>query len=203
MKIVSEGAEARIYSVRCMGIESVLKRRIRKNYRINEIDTRLRITRTRNEARIMGLASSLGINAPILLLVDQYDIVMSKVNGDRLCDMLNRKNSDMGKIFAILGRYAAILHNNNIAHGDYTPANVIVGKTAEAHIIDFGLAEITTSVEEKALDLLLMKRSISSSHFGKFVESYRRYCKESVIVLKRLALIEKRGRYNTRTLITG
>jgi Kae1-associated kinase Bud32 len=109
----------------------------------------------------------------------------------------------MEKTFSTLGEYAAILHNNNIAHGDYTPANVIVGRNADVHIIDFGLSEITTSVEEKALDLLLMKRSVNSFCFSKFAESYKRHCKDCRAILKRLEQIERRGRYNTRTLITG
>ncbi|HIH50019.1 MAG: KEOPS complex kinase/ATPase Bud32 [Candidatus Micrarchaeaceae archaeon] len=203
MKMISEGAEAQIHSVRCMGIESVLKRRIRKNYRIEEMDRELRARRTKNEARIIGLASTLQINAPALLLVDQYDIVMSRIAGEQLSSILNRKGRNMEKTFSTLGEYAAILHNNNIAHGDYTPANVIVGRNADVHIIDFGLSEITTSVEEKALDLLLMKRSVNSFCFSKFAESYKRHCKDCRAILKRLEQIERRGRYNTRTLITG
>ena len=202
MKMISEGAEARIYSVRLMGIGAVLKRRIKKDYRIEDIDTGLRVARTKNEARIMALASELEINAPVLLFVDRYDIFMSRVDGTMLSDLLNSED-DLKGVFPILGKYAAILHNNNIAHGDYTPANIIVEKGENPHVIDFGLSEITTSIEEKALDLLLMKRSVDTPHFNKFMESYKHHCKDGGLILKRLELIEKRGRYNVRTLITG
>jgi Kae1-associated kinase Bud32 len=203
IKKLSEGAESCIYSSDFLGLNSVIKRRIVKPYRIKEIDNNLRTERTRNEARIMGLVSSFGVNSPNLLLVDKYDIIMSRVYGSNLNDILNRNgSSSFGKIFPVLGHYAALLHNNNITHGDYTPANIIIGKKGIVYLIDFGLSSITNSIEDKALDILLMKRAIDSKSFGVFVLEYKRECKESGAILKRLQEIEKRGRYNTRTMMT-
>ena len=95
----------------------------------------------------------------------------------------------------MLGR----LHDSGIAHGDYTPANIIVGKDGP-HVIDFGLSELTYSVEEDALDVLLMKRSIAKTSYLGFIEGYRRSNPKAVEVLKRLVVVERRGRYQTRTL---
>ncbi len=204
MKKFSEGAESCVYLASFMEFDGVVKRRLQKNYRIKEIDSSLRIKRTKNEARIMGLVSSFGINSPKVLLVDKYDIFMSHISGQLLNDMLNSKNKTRLSLnlFRVLGKYAAILHNNNIVHGDYTPANVIVSKSEELYLIDFGLSEVTASVEEKALDILLMERSIDKRYFSVFVSAYKRECKEAKLVLNRLEEIEKRGRYNTRTLLT-
>jgi Kae1-associated kinase Bud32 len=201
VKKISEGAEAQIYSVNFLGLQSILKRRAEKNYRIKEIDQNLRMYRTKNEARITGLVSSFGINSPSILLVDKYDIVMSKIDGETLNNSINeRKKINSRKIFSVLGNYAAIMHNNNIAHGDFTPANIILDRKGSLHIIDFGLSDITNSIEDKALDLLLMKRSISTQDYKHFIENYRIICKESKLIMQRLAAIEKRGRYNTHTL---
>jgi Kae1-associated kinase Bud32 len=124
---------------------------------------------------------------------------MTIVNGKNLNAV---SKWDVG-IFSTLGSYAALLHNNNIIHGDFTPANVMIDRSGRPVLIDFGLSDITNSAEEKALDILLMKRSINDNEFKKFLESYSKSCKESRAVLKRLAEIEKRGRYNTRTLMAN
>jgi Kae1-associated kinase Bud32 len=199
MRKIAEGAEAHIYSVSIFGMEGILKLRESKRYRIKEIDENLRMQRTKKEARIMNVVGSLGISSPTLLLVDKYGIVMTIVNGKNLNAV---SKWDVG-IFSTLGSYAALLHNNNIIHGDFTPANVMIDRSGRPVLIDFGLSDITNSAEAKALDILLMKRSINDNEFKKFLESYSKSCKESRAVLKRLAEIEKRGRYNTRTLMAN
>jgi Kae1-associated kinase Bud32 len=203
MKKISEGAESYIYSAQFLGIDCIVKRRIKKNYRIEEIDQAIRGQRTKNEARIMALVSALEINSPSLLLVDRHDIFMSRIYGLNLNGLLNSCLYDVDKTFSVLGRYLAILHNNNISHGDYTPANVIVDKRGLVYLIDFGLSEVTNSIEDKALDILLMKRSIDEGVFSKFIDAYKEHGKESKSILNRLEDIEKRGRYNTRTILTG
>jgi len=199
MKRISEGAEARIYSVDIFGIDGILKLRANKNYRIKEIDEDLRVQRTRREARIMDIVRSLGINAPTLLLVDKYGIFMTRVNGRNL----NTAGKSNAGVFSVLGTYAAMLHNSNIIHGDFTPANVMIDRGGNTHLIDFGLSDITNSVEEKALDILLMKRSITGNEFKRFLKTYSKRCSESKSILKSLAEIEKRGRYNSRTLMVN
>lgn len=206
MKIgkLSEGAEAEIYSTKFLGVDSVIKKRITKNYRINAIDEKIRTQRTKNEARIMSAVSSTTINAPKVLLVDKYDIIMDRVHGENLNRILDlgRRLNGMGKIFTTIGEYAALLHNNNIVHGDYTPANFLVGKDNSVYLIDFGLSNITSSIEDKALDLLLMKRSLDKKSFEEFIKAYSILSEDAKVIIGRLKQIEKRGRYNTRTLMT-
>ena len=200
MKKISEGAESYIYSGKFLGIEGILKRRIVKKYRLKEIDEGLRSQRTRSEARILCLASELGISSPRVFLVDKYDIYMTRIDGIMLSDLLDSgEKRKMNGLFETIGSYCALLHNSNIAHGDYTPANIMVKGNA-AYVIDFGLSEITNSIEQKALDLLLMKRSITAKQNALFISSYKKACKEDKHILQRLNEIEKRGRYNTRTL---
>ena len=197
---IAEGAEAIAYEARVLGFDAVIKSRIKKDYRIEEIDEHIRSSRTKNEARLLSVASSVCILVPSVLFVGRYDICMSKVKGKNLNTMLKSKKIN-DAIFSLLGAYAAMLHNAGIAHGDYTPANVLIGSDNIPWIIDFGLAEATFSLEEEAIDLLLMKRSINKGQFCAFIDGYRKRRKNSVEVLKRLAAIEKRGRYQTRTLL--
>ena len=198
---ISEGAEAYVYGAQILGFDAVVKSRIRKRYRIKDIDERIRVMRTKKEARALSIASDAGVCVPAVLLVDRYDICMEKIKGRNL-NLLLDTGSCPDKIFYELGAYAGLLHNAGIAHGDYTPANVMVDMRGKPWIIDFGLAEMTDSPEEDALDLLLMKRSASQEQFKLFMESYKKYCRNAAEIVKRLVEIEKRGRYQTRTLLS-
>ena len=199
--MLAEGAEAKIYAIDFLGLDCILKKRIVKDYRIKEIDENLRTYRTRNEARIIGTVSSLGINSPEVLLVGKYELVMKRVYGKMLNEILNskKKKSNLKEIFRKLGNYLAILHKNNIVHGDFTPANVMIGKNGTVYLIDFGLSDVTDSLEDKALDLLLMKRAIDEN-YDEFIEAYKSKSDKNDMIIKRLNEIEKRGRYNSRTL---
>jgi len=97
------------------------------------------------------------------------------------------------------GEQLALLHNAGITHGDFTPANLI-SNGREIYLIDFGLAEPTSSSEERALDVLLMKRQMSRERYSDFARAYSKAAKSSGETLRRLAEIEERGRYQIRTL---
>ncbi len=202
MRKLSEGAESHVYAVRYIGIDCILKRRIEKRYRVKSLDESLRTQRTKKEAKIMSIASSFGVRTPTLLLVDRYDILMSRIDGRNLHDILikGNKSTNIMRVFKTLGKYAATLHNNGITHGDYTPANIIIGRNKVVYIIDFGLSEMSDSIEEMALDLLLMKRSVDKNNFTEFMNGYTRNSSNCKTVKNRLKEIERRGRYNTRTL---
>ena len=88
MKVLAEGAEAVVYETSLNGIGALLKRRVGKDYRVAEMDTRIRSQRSRSEARIMAMVSKAGINAPRLVLYDSYDLYMGAVKGDKLSDII-------------------------------------------------------------------------------------------------------------------
>ena len=120
---------------------------------------------------------------------------MGFINGKLLSEIDGNKNVYLKDAGILLG----MLHNNNIAHGDFTPANIMVFNK-ELFIIDFGLSEIVDSVEQKALDILLMKRSISQKGFGIFISSYKKSSKAHKLIIKKLNELEMRGRYQQRSL---
>jgi Kae1-associated kinase Bud32 len=197
---ISEGAEAFIYGVRILGIDAIVKYRAAKKYRIAEMDRQIRSARTKKEARIMTAALEAGVNVPSVLFVDEYSVCMSRVYGKSVNALMTSKKIGSG-MFRKLGVYAGKLHNAGIAHGDYTPANVMVDVKGMPWIIDFGLSEMTSSFEDEALDLLLMKRSINTDQFRAFADGYRKQSRNAAEVMRRLGEIEKRGRYQTRTLL--
>lgn len=197
LKKISEGAEADIYITTFLGIKSIIKYRRTKKYIPKELDRWLRFNRTKIESRIMSSASLNGINVPKILFVNVDSIYIEKVNGKLLSDM---DNTEIPKpVLKRIGIELAKLHNLNITHGDYTKANIIINKDNIPIIIDFGLAEHTNSIEEKALDLILLKRSLEDM-FHIALDAYISTCKDSAKIVSKLKSIEKRGRYQNRSV---
>lgn len=194
LKKISEGAEAIIYSVSLYGGDLLIKHRAPKRYRIREIDDSIRLGRTKKEAKMTVKAHENGASVPRVVAVGGSVIYMERIKGRLL------KDTKMTKEHAKLaGKQLAILHDSGITHGDFTPANIIV-QAKKVFVIDFGLAEPTTGSEERALDLLLMKRQISESLYASFESAYSKSASSSRETLQRLREIEERGRYQTRTL---
>jgi len=191
---MSEGAEAKIYMQEMFGERLVVKERVKKEYREASLDKRLRLARTRNEARILYRAFEAGVKTPTLIGVGRFSIYMSYIEGKLLRDV--KKSPYLLRQAGIL---LAKMHNADIVHGDFTPANIIVSKNS-VYVIDFGLAEISKSIEEKAIDLLLMKRSLNEKQYKVFAYSYAKAYTASSDVFRKLAEIERRGRYQIRTL---
>lgn len=195
MEKIGEGAEAVIYSSEIYGNRVIIKSREPKKYRLKELDVRLRRSRTKKEAKIINKAAKANVNVPKIIAVGETTIVMSRIEGRMLKDIKITKRS-----IEQSGRLLARLHNSNIAHGDFTPANIISsGKSV--FIIDFGLADLTVSNEDKALDVLLMKRQLPDRLYQDFIKAYSKDSRSHKEILSRLAGIEERGRYQSRTLI--
>ncbi len=194
MKIVNEGAEAKIFLTNVFGERMLIKHRFEKRYKIKEIDTEFREMRTKKEAKIMGMLKGIGVNSPEIFAAGRYSIYMGIIKGKLLKD-----SKVPPSFYRKMGLQLAIMHNNDIVHGDFTPANIIVSN-GKVVVIDFGLADVTKSIEDKAIDLLLMKRSISKKTYANFLKAYAEKSKDSKMIVNRLADIEKRGRYQIRTL---
>jgi len=195
-KFFARGAEAKLYDLKLLGLPVLVKERTKKQYRAKELDDQIRMSRTRNEARVMLRAIAAGINVPKLLSVGEYFIHMQKIDGKRLREAkLNEaKKKD---IFKSAGEMLAKLHAAGIVHGDFTPANIILSKRG-LYLIDFGLASLSNELEEKAVDILLMEKSISPKEFAYFLNGYKK-SKELKSILGRMQEIKKRGRYQIRT----
>ena len=100
----------------------------------------------------------------------------------------------------LIGKDIAKLHDNNIIHGDLTTSNMILVKD-KIFFIDFGLGYTSHKLEDKAVDLHLLRQALEAKHFKhyktlwKAVESGYKTSKNSKTTLERLIAVEKRGRY--------
>ena len=205
MKKLSQGAEAIIYEKRVDNSLVIVKHRIKKDYRIEEIDYKLRKYRTRREARILEKLYALGFPSPKVLEVNEEEgiIVMEKIDGEKLRDVLDENN--FKSFCSEIGKLVGFLHKHNIVHGDLTTSNFIVGKNNKLFLIDFGLSFISQKIEDKAVDLHLLRQALESKHFEFWQEafktvisSYKKSCPNAYEVLHRLEKVEQRGRYKRK-----
>jgi len=198
MKIIARGAESIIYIEK----ENIVKERIKKIYRLNEIDSKLRKYRTRSETKLLEKSASL-IDVPKVINFSDKDmkIVMEHIKGYLLKDIINSlDNRKLKEILINVGTQIALLHDNDIIHGDLTTSNMIL-KDNKVYFIDFGLGFISNKIEDKAVDLHLLKQALQSKHykiyekgFNYILEGYRK-SKNFENTIKRLEKVEKRGRY--------
>ena len=195
LRLISEGAESKIYADDSFGVPLIVKARERKGYRIEGLDESIRRGRTRKEAKAMCKARESGANVPGIIAVGRFSIFMERKRGKMLKDV-RFGNKEM----RAAGAQLAKLHAAGIAHGDFTPANIMLCSNGPC-IMDFGLAGIGGGDEEKAIDLLLMKRSVEKPQFSSFIKGYSAYANHKP-VLKKLSDIERRSRYKARTLQT-
>lgn len=188
MKI--QGAEA-VVTVN----EDVLKERERKKYRHSELDERIIRERTEKETRNTQRAVKYGVKAPEAEKIDEKTIRFDRIIGETWKEI--EETSSMKDV----GENVAKMHSCDLIHGDLTTSNIMINDEGETYIIDFGLSEISERVEDRAVDIHLLKQVLESSHSDKaentwssFLEGYQKY-EKSEEVLERLEDVESRGRY--------
>jgi TP53 regulating kinase-like protein len=195
MTIIAQGAEAIITKKENI----IIKDRIKKGYRIPEIDIRLRKQRTKRESKLLLKASQL-IPVPKLIKSDEKEkIEMEFIEGEKLSNSLEKLTNKLS-ICKMIGNNIATLHDNNIIHGDLTTSNMVYSNK-KVYFIDFGLSFESNKTEDKAVDLHLIKQALEAKHFKHYKEFWSAILegyKSSVNfkeTLKRLDIVEKRGRY--------
>ncbi len=200
-KLIQQGAEAKIFLYNSI----IEKQRLPKTYRHPQLDTRIRNRRTKSETKILIKAHEAKINVPNLLHSEKNTIQMEYINGDRLSETLNSySKKKQFEVMKKIGEQLSKLHRQNIIHADLTTSNTILQKN-KVFIIDFGLSYISTKIENKAVDIHLIKQAINAKHFQNsqnlfdaFKEGYK--SDHSKDVLSRLNIVEKRGRYKHQNL---
>ncbi|KAH0577172.1 TP53 regulating kinase [Spironucleus salmonicida] len=191
MKVVFQGAESKIL---LNEHNQIVKTRFSKKYKHPTIDQRHRARRTKGEAKILQILNERGISAPIMISYNDDTIVMEFLDFPQLTSILNEnKNEESKNALISLAQVISQLHDLQIVHNDLTPSNVLFDGQ-KAIIIDFGLAQRgKTSVEDLAVDLYVLERSLNAMGKGEFFE-YFISAYQNDLVKKRLKEVEKRGR---------
>jgi TP53 regulating kinase-like protein len=203
-KLLQQGAEAKILLNERNNL--IIKDRIKKSYRLRELDEKIRSQRARSEAKLLLKASSIiPCPAPFIQpsIKGSTKIKMPFIQGKKLSEHLDSFSLEKQKeICEQIGKSVAKLHNADIIHGDLTTSNMIfVEKEGKIFFIDFGLGFISKKIEDRAVDIHLLKQALEAKHFkhwqnlfNSFIKGYKEN-KDSKKVLERLKAVEKRGRY--------
>ena len=197
--IIKIGAEAVLYK---KNSQTLVKERVKKSYRLSDLDETLRKRRTRREAKVLQKTNA---NVPNVSLVDDKTMLieMEFINGDVVRDVLDA-SPNQKKICTMIGEQIATIHNEHIIHGDLTTSNMML-QGEKLILIDFGLAFFSHKVEDKAVDLRLLKQALESKHYKHaevliedVLASYLKKSDDGDEVLKRLEKVENRGRYKRK-----
>jgi TP53 regulating kinase-like protein len=202
--MIRRGAEADIVLGRWLNRTAIFKIRTRRPYMHYELDLRMRTSRTLHEAELLSASKELGVVTPVVFHVDLrgFTIVMQYLRGPRLKEVLAERAPRVD-LCSVMGSYLGRLHKGGIAHGDPTTSNFIFSHGRLA-LIDFGLSYRTSSLEDLAVDLHLVREVFHSAHpsmsreaMEAFQEGYRkeRGLTASQEIWGRVADIERRGRY--------
>ena len=190
--LIAKGAESNIVKGNYLGEKAVLKDRVIKNYRISEIDSKIRKARTKEEAKLLSDAKRAGVKTPVLYDIDLENkiITMEEINGSMLKDVID------DDLAFRLGEEISKLHSFDIIHGDITTSNILL-RGDDLIFIDFGLGRYSNMKEDKAVDLLVLKKSLQSIDYNLALRYFdlvlKGYGDESI--LKAIEDIESRGRY--------
>ncbi len=199
------GAEAFLFKEQWFGFDVIKKLRSPKKYRIKDIDNELRTNRTVTESRLLVAAKKAGVKTPIVFEVNLEDtsIIMEDIDGILVKEWLknNLEIEDKIELVKSIGSNVGILHANDIIHGDLTTSNILK-QDEDLYFIDFGLGKISQAIEDKAVDILLMKKCFTSTHtelekefFFAFQEGYKITMQQAISVFKRAAKAEARARH--------
>ena len=207
MKIIYRGAESQLYLDKFDDQEVLVKDRIKKNYRLEQIDEKLRKFRTRKEVKLLTDSRKFGLSTPKILHVDEknYKIIMEFIDGKRIKELLNESDSKIvEEVCFDIGKQIGKMHANGIVHGDLTTSNMIL-KDNRIYFIDFSLGEFSKRIEDQGVDLNLLYEALKSTHFkllkicwSNIVKGYKQEYNKADEVLKKVEEIEKRGRYMDR-----
>jgi Kae1-associated kinase Bud32 len=198
--IIQQGAEAQI----SLEKNRIHKHRIKKSYRLSDLDQRLRKSRTKSEAKIINKLSSILPVPKILESDDKENIIMEFIEGKKLSENLEKLNYK--KICRQIAENITKMHNQGIIHGDLTTSNMIYvedsnkEKQKKVYFIDFGLSFHSSKIEDKAVDLHLIQQALEAKHFAIWEECWNLLLKhynpeKKQLILDRIQAIEKRGRY--------
>ena len=207
MKVLYKGAESLIYLDEFEGETVAVKERLKKSYRIEQIDSKLRKYRTRMEVRLLAEARKVGVYTPRIIFVDEEKgkIYMEYVEGKRVKELLGSGEKTIIKEVCLqIGSSVGKLHSAGIVHGDLTTSNMIL-KEGKLYFIDFGLGEFSSRIEDQGVDLNLLQEALKATHFkllkfcwSNIVKGYKGEYRLADKVLERVVEIEKRARYMAR-----
>ncbi|MCX6747064.1 MAG: hypothetical protein NTU63_02925 [Candidatus Pacearchaeota archaeon] len=152
-KILQQGAEAKIIQEG----DLIIKDRIKKSYRIKELDEKIRKGRTKSETKLLEKASQI-IDVPKPVPIKEFNIIkMPFIQGKKLSEDLDSFPLEKQKeICRKIGENIAKLHDKDIIHGDLTTSNMIFVENQETNSAS-QMNDLTVNKHNTKEDVILTK----------------------------------------------
>ncbi len=145
---IGEGGMANVYSARDILLNRTVTVKVLKDYLVSDADF---VRRFRREAQAAAVLS----HPHIVNIFDVgredeiYFIVMEYIQGKTLKDLIREKGRIPADIAVELLRQIteAIMHahENGVIHRDIKPQNILVSRSGEVKVTDFGIAQAVTT----------------------------------------------------------
>jgi TP53 regulating kinase-like protein len=205
-KLIKKCAEADIFLISWFGEKAISKLRKPKPYRNALLDSEIRKKRTIHEANMLSATKIAKVPSPFVYFVDPIhaEVIMECIEGENVKAIIDPQ------LAAEIGRHTARIHSRNIIHGDLTTSNFIFEKLHQKlTVIDFGLSYFSERLEDRAVDIRLIKEIFISAYandyenlFSGFLLGYKDISGDGYMtakILRTVQAIEKRGRYARMT----
>ncbi|XP_015906306.1 EKC/KEOPS complex subunit TP53RK [Parasteatoda tepidariorum] len=219
--VQNQGSEAKIYIGTFLEKPSILKERFSKKYRHPDLDKLLTSERIRAEVRALNKCHEIGIKCPAIYFADLQarSIILQEITGSiTVKEYLKSVQTEHGidgintltPLAQKIGEGISKMHKNELVHGDLTTSNLLLkkdhlddisGGSFDVYFIDFGLSKRDVMIEDKAVDLYVLERAISSSHpnsekfYSAILQQYLKTLgKQSSAVADKLEEVRQRGR---------
>lgn len=122
---------------------------------------------------------------------------------------------DLMAVMIDVGKEIGKIHQSDLIHGDLTTSNIMIkerkpvnSRNNKQYIIDWGLSNVSTKTEDRAVDLYVFERALISTHpthpelvkngnqkqFSSFIEGYKAECQNGSEIVTKFESVRKRGR---------
>jgi len=218
-----------VYKIDFRQKPTIVKERFGKQYRHPDLDRKLTKQRQAPEVKCLERVRKAGVATPQVYHVDneQYRLYMEFIDGlttrDYIFSLDLQREADQKRAAELadaMGRAIGTVHASGVVHGDLTTSNMMLRRPDKGSfedtpasqlqlvMIDFGLAFISPSVENRAVDLYVLEKAFLSTHpkseemFQRVLVAYES-AKSSKLdtkkVLEHLEEVRKRGRKRDMT----
>jgi len=206
-EVIRIGAEAVVSKLEWNDFKLVSKHRVPKPYRMPDLDKWVRDRRTLHEAKIISNLKKAGVPCPAVIMIDRSEatLYMQFIEGKELKKALQElPEKIIESIARTLGEIVGKMHQSRVAHGDLTTSNILIDESGKLYLIDFGLSMVTDDLEELAVDVHLLDRSLESLHYSireifikNFLKGYSSIVGRefTLRIIDKVKEIRSRGRY--------
>lgn len=217
-ELIKQGAEAKLYKGTYLGKSTIVKERFIKKYRQPQLDNFLTKERIRAECRAIVRCKTAGVLTPAIYLADLHRRMIFMEYFDHsitLKEFIQKADKrQLTDIAAVIGVELAKMHCNGVIHGDPTSSNMLLVNVKDEDkfdeigdlrvaFIDFGLAHIEVTAEDKGVDLYVLERALLSTHmvaeelFSYILDAYEAHHKSCKEAVSKYEEVKARGRKRT------